>query len=219
MSDEEEELTPFEKAYLKSDVRRIVEEGLANTSPRRVWARGPDQEDPDAAQREYDENPELREMLKRAAESPRVTRSYQHRDLPPEVQEIVDRGLSVPHEGLHPRPLRRHLPPEVALMMLYCNDVEASAQFYRILGFDLRAERVGDIDTYRSTGSTTLWLWPAGERLPVTYVRLGCNVADPAATVEALRAEGFSVAGDVGVGPRCAVDPDGNPVELGRRGR
>ncbi|MBS4102762.1 hypothetical protein [Tsukamurella paurometabola] len=61
------------------------------------------------AQDEYDENPELREMLRRAAESPTVRRTYQHHgDLPPEVQEIVERGLSVPREDLRPRPPRRH---------------------------------------------------------------------------------------------------------------
>ncbi|SDR20677.1 hypothetical protein SAMN04489765_3832 [Tsukamurella pulmonis] len=60
------------------------------------------------AQREYDESPELRETLRRAAEEPTVRRTYQHRDLPPEVQEIVERGLSVPREGLQPRPPRRH---------------------------------------------------------------------------------------------------------------
>ncbi|BDD81232.1 hypothetical protein TPB0596_09950 [Tsukamurella pulmonis] len=61
------------------------------------------------AQGEYDGNPELREMLARAAESSSVRRTYlRHSDLPPEVQEIVERGLSVPRENLQPRPPRRH---------------------------------------------------------------------------------------------------------------
>ncbi|VEH95838.1 Uncharacterised protein (plasmid) [Tsukamurella tyrosinosolvens] len=61
------------------------------------------------AQGEYDENPELRETLRRAAESPTVRHTYlRHSDLPPELQEVIERGLSVPREGLQPRPPRRH---------------------------------------------------------------------------------------------------------------
>lgn len=61
------------------------------------------------AQGEYDGNPELREMLARAAEPPSVRRTYlRHHDLPPEVQEIVERGLSVPREDMQPRPPRGH---------------------------------------------------------------------------------------------------------------
>lgn len=102
------------------------------------------------------------------------------------------------------------------LLVLRCRDLDRSRQFYAALGFELTAEKHGGGPIHYSIalGSTVLELYPTSAAS--SNVRLGLEVRDVGAAVEAIRALGGSVERELVTGQDSAVvrDPDGNQVEL-----
>lgn len=99
------------------------------------------------------------------------------------------------------------------LLVIYVSNLAASAEFYSALGLHLTREQHGDGPIHYSTllpGGMILELYPAGDR-PVSQVRLGITVPNPAETAEALLALGYGLRG------KAILDPDGNVIELRRR--
>jgi lactoylglutathione lyase len=99
----------------------------------------------------------------------------------------------------------------ITRLVLYVADLDRSRRFYSLLGLVFVEERHGDGPLHYSAELPTgivMELYAAGEK-PVTRTRLGFMVQDRAATVDALRRNGFTVKR-----LSLAIDPDGNRVEL-----
>ncbi|MGW4100636.1 VOC family protein [Mycobacterium sp. NPDC004974] len=90
---------------------------------------------------------------------------------------------------------------------LYVSDVERSALFYRLIGFDFRAGKTSQLAA-RLPGDVWIVLHAAG-RSPVTHIHLLYPVADAETVTEQLRDNGFVVRHR-----KLALDPDGNRIEL-----
>lgn len=90
---------------------------------------------------------------------------------------------------------------------LYVGDVERSALFYRLIGFDFRVGKAGQLAA-RLPGDVWIVLHAAG-RSPVTHIHLTYPVADAETVTEQLRDHGFVVRHKA-----LVLDPDGNRVEL-----
>lgn len=100
----------------------------------------------------------------------------------------------------------------MSLIVLYCSSIEESRRFYATLGLDLVREQHGAGPVHYAAelpDGLVLELYPAPAGGPVTRVRLGFAVPDPAPVMERLRAARFTVKRS-----NLVVDPDGNRLEI-----
>jgi lactoylglutathione lyase len=106
--------------------------------------------------------------------------------------------------------------PQLTLLVLRCRDLQQSRRFYSALGLELTAEKHGDGPIHYSSklGSTVLELYPTSK--VSSSVRIGLEVRDVMAAVEAVRMLGAHVDREPGSAQNSALvrDPDGNQVEL-----
>ena len=111
--------------------------------------------------------------------------------------------------------------PRPNLTVIRCEDIEASAEFYRIVGLEFEKHRHGSGPEHyaASNGTWTFELYPASSKFPASSsTRIGFAVDSCDGIADRLRAAGFSLdsaPADSPWGRRAvAVDPDGHRVEL-----
>jgi catechol 2,3-dioxygenase-like lactoylglutathione lyase family enzyme len=106
--------------------------------------------------------------------------------------------------------------PTLALFVLRCADLEASARFYRALGLRLQPERHGTGPAHYSCALEGIVLELYPEQGKTTATRLGFDVDDPLTSAQyALQTLGLAP-DRATVGPESVsiCDPDGNVVVL-----
>jgi lactoylglutathione lyase len=106
--------------------------------------------------------------------------------------------------------------PALNLLVVRCQDLEASRRFYCALGLPLKTEQHGAGPVHYSCQlrETVLELYPARAR--VSCVRLGFTVPDVRVAVASVRSLGASVDREPTADDETAVvrDPDNNHVDL-----
>lgn len=111
--------------------------------------------------------------------------------------------------------------PHPNLTVIRCADIEASVEFFRVLGLEFEKHRHGAGPEHyaASNGNWTFELYPASTKFPASSsTRIGFAVESCDGVAERLRAAGFSLDLDPVDSPwgrrAVAVDPDGHRVEL-----
>jgi predicted enzyme related to lactoylglutathione lyase len=111
--------------------------------------------------------------------------------------------------------------PRPNLTVIRCEDIEASAEFYRIVGLEFEKHRHGSGPEHYASlaGDWTFELYLASAKSPASSsTRIGFAVGSCDGIADRLRAAGFSLdaaPADSPWGRRAvAVDPDGHRVEL-----
>ena len=111
--------------------------------------------------------------------------------------------------------------PRPNLTVIRCEDIEASAEFYRIVGLEFEKHRHGSGPEHyaASDGAWTFELYPASTKSPAcNSTRIGFAVGSCDQVANRLSEAGFSLVtapADSPWGRRAvAVDPDGHRVEL-----
>ena len=112
--------------------------------------------------------------------------------------------------------------PQGSYVVLRVPDLERSAHFYRSLGLELTEEKHGDGPVHYSfplTADVVCELYPlrAGSTAPISGIRLGFSVADPAALRATLASSGHSISDGYTPGSFVVIDPSGNQVEVAPR--
>ncbi|HWY88456.1 MAG TPA: VOC family protein [Gemmataceae bacterium] len=110
--------------------------------------------------------------------------------------------------------------PALSLVVLQSGDVQASKDFYSLLGLSFVEEQHGTGPRHYSTtlGALVLEIYPCQGSSPSAPVRIGFRVPSLDQTLDVLRSRGARIvreAKDSPWGRRAIVeDPDGNRVEL-----
>ena len=102
----------------------------------------------------------------------------------------------------------------LSLIVLRCNDLEASRTFFSALGAVFTPEKHGTGPPHYACtlGQVVFELYPAGRR-NISDLRLGFVVCDLARTLEQVRHIGGTVLSE-SAGQAVVVDPDGNRIQL-----
>ena len=122
------------------------------------------------------------------------------------------RGLT---ESLSPR-----MAPALALLVIEAKDIEATLQFYSLLGLHFVSEQhgAGPLHYAATLGPVVFEIYPCRGARPATPVRLGFRIPALDGTLDLLRngdARVISEPKETPWGRRAVVeDPDGNRVEL-----
>lgn len=103
----------------------------------------------------------------------------------------------------------------ISYIVLKCVDLPRTLRFYESLGLTFKTEHHGQGPAHHSTqiGGMTLELYPATMHIPMGPARMGIAVADVAAAVQSLEAQGAQQK-DTPDGSVCFHDPDGRTIEL-----
>ncbi len=111
--------------------------------------------------------------------------------------------------------------PRPNLIVIRCEDIDASAAFYRIVGLEFEKHRHGTGPEHyaASDGLWTFELYPASAKFPASgSTRIGFAVASCDEVADQLRTAGFSLEAGPADSPwgrrAVAQDPDGHRVEL-----
>jgi lactoylglutathione lyase len=111
------------------------------------------------------------------------------------------------------------LTPSLTLVVLECANIQASKDFYSLLGLTFTEEQHGGpLHFSAAVGSLLLEIYPCQGNTPSAPMRLGFRVASLDQTLAALRNSGARIVREAKESPwgRRAVveDPDRNRIEL-----
>jgi lactoylglutathione lyase len=110
--------------------------------------------------------------------------------------------------------------PTLSLLVIETKDIEATLQFYNLLGLNFVSEKhgAGPIHYAATLGTLVFEIYPCRNARPATTVRLGFQIPAVDDTLELLRKRGARIISepkDTPWGRRAVVeDPNGNGVEL-----
>jgi predicted enzyme related to lactoylglutathione lyase len=111
--------------------------------------------------------------------------------------------------------------PRPNLTVIRCEDIDASAKFYRIIGLEFEQHRHGTGPEHyaASDGNWTFELYPASPKFPASSsARIGFAVESCDVVADQLREAGFSLEAAPADSPwgrrAVAQDPDGHRVEI-----
>ncbi|WP_411825413.1 VOC family protein [Luteolibacter sp. AS25] len=113
------------------------------------------------------------------------------------------------------------MPARLNLTVIRSRDIEASSEFYRLIGLEFEKHRHGNSPEHyaSSCGDSVFEIYPATAKFPPTIgTRIGFRVDRCDDSVAMLESAGHSIASmpsDSPWGRRAvAIDPDGHKVEL-----
>ncbi|MCR9143587.1 MAG: VOC family protein [bacterium] len=103
---------------------------------------------------------------------------------------------------------------KLSLLVVYCEDLEVSLQYYDALGLNFVQEQHGKGPVHYSTeiGDCVLELYPATSRSGPT--RFGLDIKEPADAIARLRAAGFDIGEWKAGAPMILTDPSGNKIHI-----
>ena len=109
--------------------------------------------------------------------------------------------------------------PSVGLIVLRCADLDASREFYGLLGLSLVPEQHGKGPRHYSCtmGEVVLELYPLGTGPGTSGVRIGLRVREVSAVVAAIRVAGVGRVRSHSETPTITAvlkDPDGHSLQL-----